>query len=70
MSRSFQGQTGKKGYHDRMSSLELFQFLFQTYLHLKEPELQSGGMYTIFLDSRITSIYINLPYAGEPYLII
>ena len=43
MSRSFQGQTGKNCYHDHMSSSELFQFLFQTCLHLKEPELQSGG---------------------------
>ena len=33
MSWSFQGQTGKNCYHD-----------FQMCPHLKEPELQSGGM--------------------------
>ena len=42
--RAFQGQTGKNCYHDHMSSSELFQFFFQMCPHLKEPELQSGGM--------------------------
>ena len=55
MSRSFQGQTGKNCYHDHMSSSERYQFIFQTCLHLKERELQSGGMYTFFLESHLST---------------
>ena len=55
MSKSFQGETGKNCYLDHISSSELFQFLFQTCFHLKEPELQSGGMSTIFLESHLST---------------
>ena len=66
---SFQDQTVKNCCHDHMSSTELFQFLFQTCLHLNEPELQSGcTCIKKSLESQLSTS--SQLYASESYVII